>query len=148
MERLADDQATREEVRELSSYLKDHGKKLRDRGWKKVWIFLNDALTDAAFVAHADGPEEKQRHCQLVRDVFGNLFWNATAASEWLTWNGGTVPKLAQTIYEEGAFDRLPILADALEEAGCDDADILSHCREPGAHVRGCWVLDLLLGKQ
>ena len=54
---------------------------------------------------------------------------------------------LANLIYDERAFDRLPILADALEDAGCDDADILRHCREPGEHVRGCWVVDLLLGK-
>ena len=56
--------------------------------------------------------------------------------------------KLAQGIYEERAFDRLPILADALEDAGCDNADILSHCRGPGPHARGCWVVDLLLGKK
>jgi hypothetical protein len=55
---------------------------------------------------------------------------------------------LAQAIYDDRAFDRLPILADALEEAGCDTADILAHCRGPGPHVRGCWVVDLILGKQ
>ena len=55
---------------------------------------------------------------------------------------------LAQAIYEERRFGDLPVLADALEEAGCTDADILSHCRGPGPHVRGCWVVDLLLGKQ
>jgi len=57
------------------------------------------------------------------------------------------VPKLATTIYEERAFDRLPILADALEEAGYDSAELLAHLRGPGRHVRGCWALDLLLGK-
>jgi hypothetical protein len=55
---------------------------------------------------------------------------------------------LAPGIEEEQAFDRLPVLADALEEAGCTDADILSHLRGPGPHVRGCWVVDLLLGKE
>jgi hypothetical protein len=64
-----------------------------------------------------------------------------------LTWNDGTVIKIAQAIYNERAFERLPILADALEDAGCDNADILRHCREPGEHMRGCWVVDLLLGK-
>ena len=54
---------------------------------------------------------------------------------------------MAQSIYDARAFDRLPLLADALEDAGCADADILSHCRTPGEHVRGCWVVDLLLGK-
>ncbi len=59
-----------------------------------------------------------------------------------------TVAALAQTIYADRAFDRLPILADALEEAGCDNADILTHCRGDGPHVRGCWVVDLILGKE
>jgi hypothetical protein len=65
----------------------------------------------------------------------------------WHVWNGGSIPKLAQSIYTDRAFDRLPILADALEEAGCDNADILEHCRSGGEHVRGCWVLDLILRK-
>jgi hypothetical protein len=58
------------------------------------------------------------------------------------------VPKLAASIYEQRAFDRLPVLADALEEAGCTDADILGHLRGPGPHVRGCWAVDLILGKR
>jgi pSer/pThr/pTyr-binding forkhead associated (FHA) protein len=65
----------------------------------------------------------------------------------WLDWNGGAVRKLARAIYEEDAFDRLPILADMLEEASCTQAEILSHLREPGEHVKGCWVLDLIRGK-
>ena len=65
----------------------------------------------------------------------------------WLAWNDGTIRKMAQVIYGDRAFDRLPLLADALEDAGCTDADILGHCRTPGEHVRGCWVVDLLLGK-
>lgn len=64
-----------------------------------------------------------------------------------LSWNENTVVRLAQRIYTDRAFDRLPILADALEDAGCDNADILAHCRGSGVHVRGCWVVDLLLGK-
>jgi hypothetical protein len=57
------------------------------------------------------------------------------------------VQTLAQAIYDHKAFDRMPILADALEEAGCTEEDILNHCRQPGEHVNGCWVVDLLLGK-
>ena len=63
----------------------------------------------------------------------------------WLTPN---VVMLAQAIYDERAFDRLPALADALEEVGCHDTHILGHCRQPGQHVRGCWVVDLVLGKE
>jgi hypothetical protein len=66
---------------------------------------------------------------------------------EWLAWNDGLIPKLAQAIAEENAFDRLPILADALEEAGCTDEEILAHCRDKGAHVRGCWVVALFLAR-
>jgi hypothetical protein len=81
----------------------------------------------------------------LVRDVFGNLFRPVAVDPAWLAWNDGTLVRLARALYDEGAFDRLPVLADALEEAGCTDPDILSHCRAPAAHVRGCWLLDLLL---
>jgi hypothetical protein len=55
---------------------------------------------------------------------------------------------LAQVIYDERRFADLPILADALEEAGCTNTDILDHCRLPGEHVRGCWVVDLILRKE
>jgi hypothetical protein len=58
------------------------------------------------------------------------------------------VVRLAQRIYDGRAFGRLPALADTLEEAGCTDADILAHCRQPAEHVRGCWAVDLLLGKE
>jgi hypothetical protein len=84
---------------------------------------------------------------RLVRDVFRNPFRPVTVSPRWRAWNDGTVGKLARGVYDERAFDRLPVLADALEEAGCADAALLAHCREPGAHVRGCWVVDLLLGK-
>jgi hypothetical protein len=59
-----------------------------------------------------------------------------------------TVLTVATGIFTDHAFDRLPILADALEDAGCTHADILGHCRGDGAHVRGCWVVDLVLGKE
>jgi hypothetical protein len=85
--------------------------------------------------------------CGLLRDIFGNPFRPLTAPPGGLPWNAGVVPKLAQAIYDERAFDRLPILADALEEAGCDDRDILAHCRGGSEHVHGCWVVDLSLGK-
>lgn len=79
-----------------------------------------------------------------IRDIFGNPFRPVTVDSSWLT---STVLPLASGIYEEKAFDRMPILADALQDAGCDNAEVLEHCRGPGPHVRGCHVLDLILGK-
>jgi len=84
----------------------------------------------------------------ILRCIFGNPFRPISINPTWLSWNDGTVRRIAQSIYNERAFDRLPILADALEDVGCDNADILRHCREPGEHVRGCWVVDLLLGKE
>jgi hypothetical protein len=97
----------------------------------------------------ADDPEqERAAQARLLRDIFGNPFVPPTLDPGWLSWNDGTVRKIAQAIYDDRAFDRLPILADALEDAGCDDADLLAHCRGDGPHVRGCWVVDLLLGKE
>jgi len=91
------------------------------------------------------GTASAKRQANLLRDVFGNPFHPVTVDRSILAWNDGTVPRLAESIYQERAFERLSILADALEEAGCTDATILSHCREPGEHIRGCWVVDLVL---
>jgi hypothetical protein len=65
-----------------------------------------------------------------------------------LSWNDGLVAKIAQGIYEERAFDRMPILHDALLDAGCTDEALLTHCRRAGPHFRGCWVIDQILGKK
>jgi hypothetical protein len=80
----------------------------------------------------------------FVREIVGNPFRPVALDPMWLT---ADVLALARGIYDERAFDRMPILADALQDAGCNSADLLSHLREPGEHVRGCWALDLLLGK-
>lgn len=79
------------------------------------------------------------------RDIFGNPFRPPVFDADW---RSETATALATGIYEGRAFDRMPILADALEDAGCDNAEILAHCRGDGAHVRGCWTVDLVLGKQ
>jgi hypothetical protein len=90
---------------------------------------------------------ELKRQCDLLHCLFGNPFRPVSLVPAWLAWNDSTLPRLAQTIYEDRSFDLLPILADALEEAGCGNPDMLAHCRRPGEHARGCWVVDLLLGK-
>lgn len=82
---------------------------------------------------------------QIAHDIFGNPFRPVVLNPSWLT---STVISLATGIYDERAFDRMPILADALQDAGCDNAEVLDHCRQPAEHVRGCWVVDLLLGKE
>ena len=91
------------------------------------------------------GREEDAAQAALLRDIFGNPFQPVSLDPTWLS---STVQAMATGIYAERAFDRMPILADALEEAGCDNLDILNHCRGPGTHVLGCWVVDLLLGKE
>ena len=82
---------------------------------------------------------------ELVREVVGNPFRPAALDPRWRT---ADVVGLARGIYEDRAFDRLPLLADALMDAESDDEDILSHCRAAGPHVRGCWVVDLVLGRE
>ena len=81
----------------------------------------------------------------LLRCVVGNPFRPVAFDPRWQT---ADVTALARGIYEDRAFDRLPLLADALMDAGCDHADVLAHCRGDGPHVRGCWVVDLVLGKE
>ena len=89
-------------------------------------------------------PEELPIQVALLRDIFGNPFRPATLAPAWRT---STVTALASQMYESRDFGAMPILADALQDAGCDNDDILNHSRGPGPHVRGCWVVDLVLGK-
>ena len=92
---------------------------------------------------------EQAAQVGLVRCVFGNPFAaQQPIDSAVLRWNDGTVLRIASGIYEERAFERLPVLADALLDAGCDDEAMLEHCRQQeGVHAKGCWVIDLLLGK-
>lgn len=81
----------------------------------------------------------------MARDIFGNPFRPVAFDPAWRT---STALAIAQGIYDDRAFDRLPILADALQDAGCENDDILSHLRSDGPHVKGCWALDLVLGKE
>jgi hypothetical protein len=81
---------------------------------------------------------------ELVRCIFGNPFRPVTFDPRWRT---RTVIDLARAMYESRDFAAMPVLADALEEAGCDDADVLAHCRGDAPHARGCWVVDHVLGK-
>jgi hypothetical protein len=91
-------------------------------------------------VFDASGPVE----CDLVREIFCNPLRPVSVAP---TWRTPQAIAIAQTVYDERQWQDLPLLADALEDAGCTDEAILSHCRGPGPHARGCWPVDLLLGK-
>jgi len=98
-----------------------------DPRWRAVWA------------------DELKQQIRITHDIFGNPFCPTTVCPSWLT---STVVALAEGIYQERAFDRLPILADALQDAGCDNDDMLNHCRSEGSHCRGCWVVDLLTGRK
>jgi hypothetical protein len=101
----------------------------------------------AHIAGDATDAAERHLHCSWLRDIFGDPFNSVAIGPAWLEWNKGTVNRLARTIYNDKEFALMPILGDALEDALCDDAAILQHCRSVGPHVRGCWVLDLILGK-
>jgi hypothetical protein len=105
------------------------------------WPGRNESRNDETqFIA------EISESVKLLRDIFGNPFRPVNFDPEWRT---TTALALATGIYDERAFDRLPILADALQDAGCDNDDILTHLRDTTTpHVRGCWALDLVLGKE
>ena len=89
-------------------------------------------------------PVEEAVQADHLRCVFGGLFGAGVAHPEWLT---ATVLALAGRVDATGEFEALPILADALQDAGCDDAGVLKHLRSDGSHARGCWALDRVLGR-
>jgi hypothetical protein len=117
------------------------------------WYYQYDVRLGSLEIGFPSREEaERELAAQRQRILAESQDWirkhyHVQVKSSWLIWKGGTVLRLAQSIIDDGAFDRLPILADALEDAGCDTADILAHCRGGGEHVRCCWVVDLLLGK-
>ena len=93
-----------------------------------------DGLAEELFIEQADA----------IRELFGNPFRPVDLNPRWLT---STVIGIAESIDRHAQYHNMPILADALEDAGCDNPDILTHCRNALFHARGCWVLDLLLGR-
>jgi hypothetical protein len=106
-----------------------------DAAWNPVKDETGSCVREAEWTAQAG----------IVRDLFGNPFRTIIVDARWQT---PVVTALAETIYDQWAFDRLPILADALQDAGCENVEVLNHCRSDGPHVRGCWVLDLLTGRK
>jgi hypothetical protein len=144
-ERFADGLATARELAEVRDCRSDDG---------STWIVADpDAEDVASTYATVDPKDCKQSvKAALLRDLFGNPFREANLDPAGVT---PTVRSLAQAAYEErvmptGDLDpvRLAILADALEECGCADESVLAHLRAPGPHVRGCWAVDLVLGKR
>ncbi len=111
------------------------------RGWR---LLASSGVTSREFDQAARRPEEEQQ-AHLLREVFGNPFRPRTVHPSWRSSN---VVSLTLVTYQEGTFEQLPVLADALLDAGCSDEDLMDHFRGPGLHVRGCWALDLVLAKK
>lgn len=120
-----------------------------------AFCVLDGRLGNAAFVAVVPAPYPEHPtatalgpmhrwQADALRCLFANPFRPISVARGWRT---PTVLALAQQMYESRDFSAMPILADALQDAGCDNAEVLDHCRGLGPHVRGCWVVDLVLGK-
>jgi hypothetical protein len=97
------------------------------------------------FGAEAFGFSGETGYATILRDLFGPMPFRPLTVDP--CWAKANVVSLAQVAYDQQVFDHLPILADALEDAGCTDSDILSHLRGPGPHVRGCFVVDIILSK-
>lgn len=120
-------------------------------------FYANANAAERAEWGHYGGPPDPAWHTargaverdqsELLREIVENPFRSVTLDSTWLSGEARIARQLAQAAYREGTFEALPVIADALEDAGCTEAAILDHCRGPNRHVRGCWVIDLLLGK-
>jgi|GEM_PF-309745 len=119
-----------------------------EEGFRRCVIMAMLAAEERTHIWYA-GREAMVAECKtqanILRDIFGNPFRSLSVASVWRT---DTVLSLARAMYTSRDFSAMPILADALQDAGCDNDDILNHCRGGGTHVRGCWVVDSLLGKE
>jgi hypothetical protein len=165
-ERYADGLAEREELaavaQEFEAYLASAGPTLLMRNADHVvrWVVADDCRLTASHAAGAAGnvappapgswstgyQTEHAHQCAMLRDITGNPFKPAAVDTQWRT---ETARALARTMYDSRDFSAMPILADALQDAGCDSDDILNHCRDAyTTHVRGCWVVDLVLGKE
>jgi hypothetical protein len=149
-ERFADGFASSDELRAARLACQGAGDQA---AWYAAATNANIAARNAARSAQAGvarnpllGSESTEllAQAELVREIFGDPFRPISLDPSWRT---PSMVSLAQAIYNERAFDRMQVLADALEKAGCDNAEILAHLRGPGSHVPGCWSLDLVLGK-
>jgi hypothetical protein len=161
-EHFADDDATWEELRVAHHAAREATRRFggaqhpaefaaRDTAGIDAFAAARDAARTAAHAARAEAiaamGAAEQDQCRILRDILGNPFRPPVIDPLWAHWNGDTVFRLAQAIYAGRRFEDLPVLADALEEAGCQEPALLAHCRGGGEHFRGCWVVDAVLAK-
>ena len=109
---------------------------------------MADKAAEHAATASRNSAKEKALQAGYVRDIAGNPFRRSLNEESSRNWVDEEILKLTDAIYEARNFGSLPNLADALERADCNDTAILEHCRQPTAHIRGCWVVDLILNKK
>jgi hypothetical protein len=158
-DKYAEGLATDEDMRELSQrFMEEYNARLAASGGNWNAMDTNDldaayGMTRQVFPASAafsavravpDQSGERLIQCRLLRCIFGNPFRPVPLDPAWLT---PTVNALAQALHSDRRLEDLPVLADALEEAGAD-ADLMAHLREPGPHFHGCWAVDLLTGRK
>jgi hypothetical protein len=159
-ERFADGRATDRELREASTAAYEVTRLTVDEAAlyaafaasgvaeEESWLFEPAHVAANAASAGGHPEEERRRQCDILRDLFGNPFRPVGALEIEPERTSSDVVALAHTIYEDRTFNLFPILADALQDAGCDYPYVLDHCRDPNlTHYRGCWVLDLILGR-
>jgi hypothetical protein len=109
--------------------------------------YFGSAIHDVARDGGRGRDTEDAHQARLLRELLGNPLQQIASRERWLPRDDGAIRELARAIEGERAFARLPALADRLEEAGCADAALLGHLREPALHVQGCWALDAVLGR-
>jgi hypothetical protein len=119
----------------------------RDSAAAVCYAVIPNELWGAVSYFWEINPAEKEWHSAILRDVFGNPFRQVSLDPSSVMCGGAKLMSIAQAIYDNRGFDRLPLLADALEGAGCTNAYLLAHCRQLGPHFKGCWAVDLILGK-
>jgi hypothetical protein len=148
LERYADGAATRAEFLAARKLVRAARSASPATGVTRLFALLTSDALEAQTVAITlvrgpTGPTGGAAECGLIRCVFGNPFRAVVFDPAWRT---EAVVALAAGVAADRAFERLPVLADALEDAGCADPDVLAHCRGGGPHATGCWVVDGLLG--
>jgi hypothetical protein len=169
VERFSDETSTQEELATAREGVWDEGMpEARGGDWQyarqAAWYSADDSAWTAAAqsacmayssetskppwpdIDHSIRVAVYQAQCQLLRDIFGNPFRPVILDPVILDWNGNALRRIAQAIYAERCFSDLPVLADALEDAGCA-GELMEHLRGPGPHVRGCHVIDALTGR-
>jgi hypothetical protein len=136
-------------VTEDAAHAAEHSALGAARGFARIAAAGNRGLSETRAEAFFRiESAERKKQAAFLRDLYGDSFRPVQVDPGWLRWHDKVIVHMTHAIYDGRRFQDLPILADALEEAGCTDPEILGHCRGQREHVRGCWVVDLILEKE